>query len=301
MNPNHSIPKQKHNDDDIFYIGCHESYSGGFTKMATDALSIGANTFQFFLRNPRGSKAKDIDLEDMQTFLTLTREHHFGPILVHAPYTLNPASSKPEVRQFAREVFVDDLARMELFPGNLYNFHPGNHLKQGEEKGIQLVVEVLNDILSKDSQTTILLETMAGKGTELGKTFEELAEMISHIRHDEKVGICLDTCHIHDGGYDIVHHLDDVLDEFDHKVGLHKLCAIHLNDSKNILGAKKDRHETIGKGHLGLSTFEQLINHPSLRHLPFFLETPNDLRGHGEEIALLKTLRRDKTSSPSLT
>lgn len=282
---------------DIFYIGCHESYSGGFVKMAKDALSIGANTFQFFLRNPRGSKAKDVDSHDMEEFLKILAKESFGPILVHAPYTLNPASSKGEVRRFAKEVLFDDLMRMESFPGNFYNFHPGNHLHQGEEKGIDLVSEIINDILQEDFHTTLLLETMAGKGTELGKTFGELADMISKIHLSHKVGVCLDTCHIHDGGYDIVKDLDKVLEIFQKEIGLEKLYAIHLNDSKNELGAKKDRHALIGEGHLGLKTFERIINHEKLRHLPFFLETPTDLAGHKKEIELLKTLRHPSSIS----
>lgn len=271
-------------------IGAHLSSSKGYTAMLRQAEEIGANTFQFFTRNPRGGTAKAIDEKDIETFLALMEEKNFPVILAHAPYTLNCCSAKPEVREFALNTFADDLRRMEYTPNQLYNFHPGSHVGQGEEKGIELIAETLNSVLFKDMTTTVLLETMAGKGSEIGKTFEELRSIIDRVEYSDKVGVCLDTCHISDGGYDIVHNLDGVLDEFDRVIGIDRLKAVHLNDSKNPIGAHKDRHEKIGEGYLGKETFEKIINHPKLKHLPFFLETPNELDGYAREIALLRSL-----------
>ena len=269
-------------------IGCHLSSSKGFKKMGEDAISIGANTFQFFTRNPRGSKAKDIDEEDAKEFLDIIAENNFGKILAHAPYTLNACSADPKNREFAIEIMKDDLKRMEYIPGNLYNFHPGSHVKQGAEVGIQYIADALNEILTEDQTTTVLLETMSGKGTEVGRNFQEIAEIISKVNLKEKMGVCLDTCHIHDAGYDIVNDLDNVLDEFDKIIGLERLKAIHLNDSKNPFESHKDRHETIGNGYIGLDAITRIINHPKLRNLPFYLETPNELDGYKKEIQLLR-------------
>ena len=269
-------------------IGCHLSSSKGFKKMGEDAISIGANTFQFFIRNPRGSKAKDIDEEDVKEFLDIIAENNFGKILAHAPYTLNACSADPKNREFAIEIMKDDLKRMEYIPGNLYNFHPGSHVKQGAEVGIQYIADALNEILTEDQTTTVLLETMSGKGTEVGRNFQEIAEIISKVNLKEKMGVCLDTCHIHDAGYDIVNDLDNVLDEFDKIIGLERLKAIHLNDSKNPFESHKDRHETIGNGYIGLDAITRIINHPKLRNLPFYLETPNELDGYKKEIQLLR-------------
>lgn len=269
-------------------IGCHLSSSKGFKKMGEDAISIGANTFQFFTRNPRGSKAKDIDEEDVKEFLDIIAENNFGKILAHAPYTLNACSADPKNREFAIEIMKDDLKRMEYIPGNLYNFHPSSHVKQGAEVGIQYIADALNEILTEDQTTTVLLETMSGKGTEVGRNFQEIAEIISKVNLKEKMGVCLDTCHIHDAGYDIVNDLDNVLDEFDKIIGLERLKAIHLNDSKNPFESHKDRHETIGNGYIGLDAITRIINHPKLRNLPFYLETPNELDGYKKEIQLLR-------------
>ena len=269
------------------HIGCHLSSAKGFLAMGRDALSIGANTFQFFTRNPRGGQAKAIDQADLDAFLALAAEHRFAPLLAHAPYTLNPCSADENTRRFALETMQDDLVRMERLPGNLYNFHPGSHVGQGEDAGIALIVAQLNAVLTPALTTTVLLETMAGKGSEVGRTFEELRRILDGVVLHEKMGVCLDTCHINDAGYDVVNDLDGVLETFDRVVGLDRLRAIHLNDSMNPLGARKDRHERIGHGHLGLEAITRVINHPALRHLPFLLETPNDLPGYGEEIALL--------------
>ena len=268
-------------------IGCHLSTAKGFLAMGRDALSIGANTFQFFTRNPRGGQAKAIDQADLDAFLALAAEHRFAPLLAHAPYTLILCSADENTRRFALETMQDDLVRMERLPGNLYNFHPGSHVGQGEDAGIALIVAQLNAVLTPALTTTVLLETMAGKGSEVGRTFEELRRILDGVVLHEKMGVCLDTCHINDAGYDVVNDLDGVLETFDRVVGLDRLRAIHLNDSMNPLGARKDRHERIGHGHLGLEAITRVINHPALRHLPFLLETPNDLPGYGEEIALL--------------
>ena len=272
-------------------LGAHLSASKGFVNMYETALSIGANTFQFFTRNPRGGKAKDIDKSDIDEFLKLVNANDlFGTVLAHAPYTLNACSAKADVRTFALETFKDDIARMELIPNQLYNFHPGSHVGQGEEKGIEQIAEILNEVIFEDMTTTILLETMAGKGSEIGKTFEELNEIIKRVEQSDKVGVCLDTCHVHDGGYDIANNLDAVLERFDSVIGLDRLKALHLNDSKNPVGAHKDRHEKIGEGYIGINAFEKIVNHPVLSTLPMFLETPNELDGYAKEIELLRSL-----------
>ena len=273
-------------------IGAHLSASKGYTHMLKEAMSIGANTFQFFTRNPRGGKAKDTDEKDIETFLQLSRENNFGTILAHAPYTLNCCSAKPETIRFAVDTFADDLKRMEYTPGMLYNFHPGSHVGQGEEKGIELICKALNTVLFPEMTTTVLLETMAGKGSEMGKTFEELKAIIDGTELSDKLGVCLDTCHVSDGGYDIVNDLDGVLEQFDKIIGIDRLKALHLNDSKNPLGAHKDRHEKIGEGFIGVDTFERIVNNKYLKDLPMFLETPNELDGYAKEIALLKSLQK---------
>ncbi len=269
-------------------IGCHLSSSKGFEAMGKEALKIGANTFQFFTRNPRGSKAKAIDPVDVEKLRTLMKEHGFEIILAHAPYTLNACSADEKTREFARMTMKDDLERMEYLPGNLYNFHPGSHVKQGAELGIEFIVDMLNEILWEDQQTTVLLETMAGKGTEIGRSFEELRAIIDKVNLKDKIGVCLDTCHVHDGGYDVVNRLDEVVEEFDQVVGLEYLKAIHLNDSMNLIEAHKDRHAKIGEGYIGEEALLAIVNHPKLREIPFFLETPNDLQGYADEITLIK-------------
>lgn len=272
----------------MLYLGCHLSSAKGYEAMGKVALSIGANTFQFFTRNPRGSKAKAIDQQDISRFLKLAEDNGFGLLLAHAPYTLNPCSADPNVTRFAAQVLQEDLALMEYLPGSLYNFHPGSHGGQGAEHGIKLVAEQLNAVLKPEQTTAVLLETMSGKGSELGRTFEELAAIIERVELDDKLGVCLDTCHVYSAGYDIVTRLDEVLEQFDSVLGLERLRAIHLNDSMTPFSSFKDRHETIGKGSLGEQAFIDIINHPALRELPFFLETPRDDAGHGEEIAWLK-------------
>ena len=269
-------------------IGCHLSSSKGYRAMAKDAKKINANTFQFFTRNPRGGNAKAIDENDVKVFLTEVQSLDITPILAHAPYTLNACSADPKLRNFAKRTMADDLVRMEYTPGNMYNFHPGSHVKQGTEIGIQFIAEMLNEILSPAQTTTVLLETMAGKGSEVGRTFEELRQILDLVELKSHMGVCLDTCHIWDGGYDIVNHLDDILTEFDNKIGLKRLKAIHLNDSQNPIGAHKDRHAKLGEGYIGLDTFKRIVTHPELRHLPFFLETPNDLDGYAHEIQMMR-------------
>ena len=273
-------------------IGAHLSASKGYAHMLKEALSIGANTFQFFTRNPRGGKAKDIDENDVAAFLKESAENGVTIILAHAPYTLNCCSAKEDTRRFARETFADDLKRMEYTPGMLYNFHPGSHVGQGAEKGIELITEVLNEVMFPQMTTTVLLETMAGKGSEVGRNFEELKQIIDGVELNDKIGVCLDTCHVFDGGYDIVNDLDGVLAEFDRGIGIDRLKALHLNDSKNPLGSHKDRHEKIGQGNIGLKAFDKIINNPYLKDLPMFLETPNDLDGYAAEIALLRSLAK---------
>ncbi len=277
----------------MFYLGCHLSASKGFLHMAKEASSIGANTFQFFTRNPRGFAAKDIDEKDIAEFLKYTSENGFGKILAHAPYTLNPSSADERVRDLALRIMQDDMLRMEYVPGNLYNFHPGSHVGQGSEKGIELTASLLNTILTPDQTTIVLLETMSGKGSEIGRSFEELREIIEKTELSEKVGVCLDTCHVYDAGYDIVGNLDGVLDEFDRIIGLDRLYAIHMNDSKNPFESHKDRHEKIGEGSIGLEAMKNIINNPRLKHLPVFLETPNELDGYKAEIELLKANREE--------
>ena len=268
-------------------IGCHLSSSGGYLAMAQTAVSIDANVFQFFTRNPRGGAAKPIDKADVAAFLSYARESGIGPILAHAPYTLNAAGAEKRVRDFAEETMADDLRRLEMTPGAMYSFHPGSHVGQGAEAGISLISGMLNRIFSKGPfSTTVLLETMSGKGSEIGRSFEELRAIIDAV--DAPLGVCLDTCHVWDGGYDVVNGLDGVLEEFDRVIGLERLKAIHINDSMNVLGAHKDRHEKIGKGKIGLDAFRRIVNHPSLRNLPFYLETPCDLQGYRDEIALLR-------------
>ena len=277
----------------MFYIGCHLSCSKGFTAMERDAERIGATTFQFFTRNPRGSSVKALDLEDIREFLKRKEEKGLGTLVAHAPYTLNACSADEKVREFARNTMADDLARLEHTPGNVYNFHPGSHVKQGTETGIRLIAETLNAILKPEQSTIVLLETMAGKGSEVGSRFEELREILDRVELSEKMGVCLDTCHVWDGGYDIAGDLDGVLTEFDRIVGLSRLKAVHLNDSMNPLGARKDRHAKIGEGHIGLDALVRVVNHPALRELPFCLETPNDLEGYKREIGLLRSLRTE--------
>ncbi len=271
-------------------IGCHLSTSKGYKAIGEDAIKIGANTFQFFTRNPRGSKAKKLDLEDIHALQKIMEENEFATPLAHAPYTLNPCSASEKTREFALQVMQDDLERMEYLPSNLYNFHPGNHVKQGVENGIKYITDLLNKVLKPEQTTVVLLETMSGKGTEVGKTFEELKEILDGVTLSDKMGVCLDTCHIYDAGYDIVNDLDGVLNEFDKIIGLDKLYAIHLNDSKNPFASHKDRHEKIGKGTIGKEAIINIINHPKLCNLPFYLETPNELSGYALEI---ETLRKE--------
>lgn len=271
-------------------IGCHLSSSKGYLAMGKEAVKIGANTFQFFTRNPRGGKAKDIDERDVQAFLEFRQENGIGTILAHAPYTLNACSADEKVREFAFEVMSDDLRRMEYIPGNFYNFHPGSHVSQGAEKGIDLIAELLNRVLKEEQTTTVLLETMAGKGSEVGRSFEELKAIIDKVELNSHLGVCLDTCHVYDAGYDIVHNLEGVLEEFDNIVGLERLKALHVNDSKNPFGSHKDRHEKIGEGSLGIQTFRSIVRHPVLRELPMYLETPNEAEGYRKEIELLKKM-----------
>lgn len=276
----------------MFKIGCHLSSSGGYMAMGKAAESIGANVFQFFTRNPRGGTAKPLNMDDVAAYLDFAAEKGIGPMLAHAPYTINPCAADERVLTFARETFTDDLKRLEHTPGTYYNFHPGSHVKQGVERGIELIVETLDTVMFEGQKTTVLLETMAGKGTEVGRSFEEIAEIISRAKFGSELGVCLDTCHIYDAGYDIVNDLDGVVDEFDRVIGLDRLKAIHLNDSKNPFGSHKDRHEVIGGGNLGLKVVESVINHPKLKDLPFYLETPNELPGYAKEIELLKSLRK---------
>ncbi len=269
-------------------IGCHLSSSKGYLAMGKEAVKIDANTFQFFTRNPRGGNAKAIVPSDIEAYLAFAKEHGIRQILAHAPYTLNACSADEGLRDFARRTMADDLERMEFTPGNCYNFHPGSHVKQGVEVGIQYIAEMLNQILKPEQRTTVLLETMAGKGSEVGGRFEELREILDRVEFSDHMGVCLDTCHVWDGGYDIVGHLDEVLDEFDRVIGLHRLKAIHLNDSLNPLGAHKDRHAKIGEGHIGAEALIRVVNHPALKALPFYLETPNELDGYQAEIALMR-------------
>jgi len=279
----------------MFKIGCHISIAGGFAAMGRDALSVGANTFQYFTRNPRGSRSKTPDPADIAALRTLMEEHGFAPALAHAPYTYNPAAKEERIRAYTAEAMAEELAMLEALPGSLYNFHPGCHVGQGTEAGIVLIAELLNAIVRPEQSTTVLLETMAGKGTEIGGRFEELRAILDLLRPEiaPKVGVCLDTCHVHDGGYDIAGDTDGVAAEFDRIIGLKRLYAIHLNDSKNPLGARKDRHERLGIGHLTAEGICRIVTHPAFADKPFYLETPCDLAGYGEEIAYLRSVRPD--------
>ena len=272
----------------MLYLGCHLSSSKGYAAMGRTALSIGANTFQFFTRNPRGGAAKSADPADAAVLVQMQQGGLLGPLVAHAPYTLNPCSKDERTREFAREVFADDLQRMELTPGNFYNLHPGSHVGQGVEAGVDLIAACLDAVVQPGQHTTVLLETMSGKGSEVGGRFEELRAILDACRCKDQLGVCLDTCHVSDAGYDIANDLDGVLAEFDRVIGLDRLKALHLNDSKNPCGAHKDRHEKIGQGYLGLETFRRILGHPALQGLPMILETPNDLPGYAAEIALLR-------------
>lgn len=273
----------------MIYIGNHLSASKGFYAMGKMALKLGGDTFAFFTRNPRGGKAKDLDEEDIRKLRELMEEHHFGKLVAHAPYTLNLCSAKEDVRTFARETIADDLRRMEYLPGNYYNFHPGSHVGQGADQGIAMIAEVLNETLRPEQKTTVLLETMAGKGSEVGRTFEELRQILDRVECADRMGVCLDTCHVWDGGYDIVGGLDGVLRKFDEIIGLDRLLAVHLNDSKNDCGAAKDRHEKLGQGHIGPDALRAVVTHPLLQDRPFILETPNDDAGYAAEIAQVRS------------
>lgn len=272
----------------MLYIGNHASSSKGYAAMGRQMVKNGGNTLAFFTRNPRGGKAKELNLKDVEKFLAIAEENHFGKIVAHAPYTMNACAAKEDLRDFAREIMSDDMKRMEATPGNYYNFHPGSHVGQGVEIGIQKIVEILNDVLTEEQSTIVLLETMAGKGSEVGGRFEEIRAIINLVEKKEKLGVCLDTCHVWDAGYDIVNHLDEVLEEFDRVIGLSNLKAIHLNDSMNGLGSHKDRHAKIGEGEIGLEALSAVTRHPALKGIPFILETPNDDAGWTEEIALLR-------------
>ena len=276
----------------MFTIGCHLSSSKGYAYMAKEALSIGANTFQFFTRNPRGGSVKPLDIDDINEYNKIAAENGINVILAHSPYTLNGCSADEKIREFAISVMQDDINRLEYTPGSLYNFHPGSHVGQGVDRGIELICHMLNLSLFPEMKTTVLLETMSGKGSEVGRTFEELKSIIDNTQLSSKLGVCLDTCHVYDGGYDIVGNLDSVLEEFDRVIGIDRLKAIHINDSKNPFESHKDRHEKIGEGSIGIEAFEQIINHKYLRDLPFYLETPNEIDGYENEIKLLKSLYR---------
>ncbi len=274
-------------------IGCHLSVAKGYAAMANDAVKIGADVFQFFSRNPRGGKAREIDLDDINKFKDICEKSVLGPFLVHAPYTLNPCSKDEKTRSFALEAMSGDIERLDTyFGGGLYNFHPGSHVGQGIDDGVRLIAETINKAVKADSQTTILLETMAGKGTEVGGKFEELRRIIDLVDERVKIGVCMDTCHVFDAGYDIVNNIDGVLEEFDSVVGIEHLKAVHINDTMNPIGSHKDRHQKIGQGFIGIEAFERIINHPYLKNLPFYLETPNELEGYAEEIRLLKSLSK---------
>ena len=272
----------------MLQIGCHLSASKGYLHMGREAMSIGANTFQFFTRNPRGGSAKAVDEKDVAAYRAFAAENGIGVILAHAPYTLNGCSADPAIRDFATRTMKDDLRRMEYLPGNLYNFHPGSHVGQGVDAGIEMIAAMLNAILWEDMRTTVLLETMAGKGSEVGGSFEELRAILDRVTLSDRMGVCLDTCHVHDAGYDIAGDLDGVLTRFDKAVGLDRIRAVHINDSKNPLGARKDRHEKIGLGAIGTEGILQVMTHPALRDKPFYLETPNELEGYAQEIVMLK-------------
>lgn len=274
----------------MIYIGNHLSSTGGFEAMGKNALKLGADTFAFFTRNPRGGKAKEIDKSDADALIALMKENNFGPLVAHAPYTMNLCSDKENIREFALDMLKDDMERMEYTPGNYYNFHPGSHVGQGVEKGTEFIVDALNKAMFPEMNTIVLLETMAGKGSEVGARFEELRTIIDQVEVNDKIGVCLDTCHVWDGGYDIATRLDDVLKEFDEIIGLNRLYAIHLNDSKNPFEAHKDRHEKLGDGHIGYDVLEKVITHPLLQEKPFILETPNDDAGYAEEIKWVRSI-----------
>lgn len=277
----------------MFHIGSHISSAKGYAAMGRQAVRLGADTFAFFTRNPRGGSAKAISQPDVEQYLEIAGEHGFAKIVAHAPYTLNACAAKEEIRTFARETFADDLKRMEYTPGQYYNFHPGSHVGQGAEKGIELIAEMLNANLQSAQTTVVLLETMSGKGSEVGRTFEELRAIIDRVELSDKLGVCMDTCHVWDGGYDIVNHLDGVLEEFDRVIGLGRLKAIHINDSMNPMGSHKDRHAKIGEGKIGLEAFGRIVRHPALQELPFILETPNDDAGWAAEISMLRQMAEE--------
>lgn len=271
-------------------IGCHLSASKGYLSMGKQALEIGADTFAFFTRNPRGGNAKKVNPDDVKAFLEFAKEHNFGKLVAHAPYTLNACSADESIRQFAKNTFKSDLEIMEYTPNQYYNFHPGSHVKQGVDVGIEYISQMLNESLKKEQTTTVLLETMAGKGSEIGRTFEEIKRIIDNVELKDKLGVCFDTCHVWDAGYDIVSDFSGVLEEFDRIIGIERLKAVHINDSKNILGSHKDRHEKIGLGNIGTEAFRTILNDERMKDLPFILETPNDLTGYAEEIKLLRSL-----------
>ena len=278
----------------MVYFGCHLSSSKGFAAMGETALSIGADTFQFFTRNPRGGKAKELDAEDAARLTAMQQAGTIGPVVAHAPYTINPCGAEPRVREFALQTMADDLKRLEHLPGNFYNFHPGSHVGQGIEAGIAAIAETLRAVTFPGQHTTVLLETMAGKGSEVGGRFEELREILDRADLGESLGVCLDTCHVHDAGYDLVGDLDGVLTEFDRIIGLNRLCAVHLNDSMNPRGARKDRHQKLGQGCIGPEALKRVVTHPALQGLPMVLETPNELPGYAEEIRLMRQWMREE-------
>ena len=278
----------------MLIIGSHISFSKGYEDMGKQAVELGANTFAFFTRNPRGGSIKALDVKDAKRFVEFAKENNFGKIVAHAPYTMNPCAQKEELRKFAKEAMAEDLSRMENIPGNYYNFHPGSHVGQGEKIGIEYIAELLNEVLKPDQSTTVLLETMAGKGTEIGKSFEQLQQILEKVELQDKIGVCMDTCHIWDAGYDIVEDLDGVLKQFDEIIGLYRLKAVHLNDSMNVRGSKKDRHAAIGEGMIGKEALVSVINHPLLKGLPFILETPNEIEGWKKEIKMLKEEYKEK-------
>ena len=278
----------------MLIIGSHISFSKGYEDMGKQAVELGANTFAFFTRNPRGGSIKALDVKDAKRFVEFAKENNFGKIVAHAPYTMNPCAQKEELRKFAKEAMAEDLSRMENIPGNYYNFHPGSHVGQGEKIGIEYIAELLNEVLKSDQSTTVLLETMAGKGPEIGKSFEQIQQILEKVELQDKIGVCMDTCHIWDAGYDIVEDLDGVLKQFDEIIGLYRLKAVHLNDSMNVRGSKKDRHAKIGEGMIGKETLVSVINHPLLKGLPFILETPNEIEGWKKEIKMLKEEYKEK-------
>lgn len=278
----------------MFYVGCHLSSAKGYLAMGKEAVKLGANTFQFFTRNPRGGSVKPLDLEDIEAYRDFAKENGIGKILAHAPYTMNACAADENLMRFAEKVMTEDLERLSFLPEAMYNFHPGSHVKQGAEMGMQKIADMLNRVLSPDTNTLVLLETMAGKGTEVGRNFAELQGILENVELREKMGICLDTCHVFDGGYDIVHDLEGVLSEFDQIIGLEHLHAVHLNDSKNPLGSHKDRHACLDEGEIGINALSAIINHPAFAEIPFLLETPNDAKGYQKEIAWLKSLYQGK-------